>query len=196
MGIVAFSAEAYAKLQSKLFPPGKLWNLAEDGFIYKVLLSAGDELERVSARVVDLIREADSETTVELLEEFEIELELPSTGTDSERQDRIVAREVEESRFRPADVKAVLAPYLDLDVGDIEVIETSRATAIATGNDRAIYLFFVYRDPTLPGTADIDAAQAELDSTPHSHTKGVVIESDDAKFDEATTLYDRDIYGA
>ena len=196
MGVIAFSADAFAKLQKALLPPGRIWRLDPDGFIYKVFLSAGDELARVSQRAVDLMREADSATTVELLPEFELDLGLVSTGTDEERQDRAVAREIEESQFRPEDVKVALAPYLALDSADVDVIETSRATAIATGDDRAIYLFFVYRDPLLAGTPDVDAAQAELDAMAHSHTKGVVIESDDALFDDPNTLYDRDIYGA
>ena len=195
MGVVAFSADAFAKLQKALLPPGKLWRLDTDGFIYKVFLSAGDELARVSARAVDLMRESDSATTVELLPEFELDLDLASTGTDSERQDRAVAREVEESQFRPEDVKVALAPYLDLDVADIDVIETSRALAIAVGDDRAIYLFHVFRDPALPGTPDIAAAQVELDIMAHSHTKGKIIESRTFKCDNPNSLCDRDLLG-
>ncbi len=195
MAVISFPADAYAKLQRSLFPPGRLFRLDSEGTIYKVLLSAGDELNRVSDRAVDLMREAIGGTAVELLPDWEEDLGLVSTGTDEERQDRIVAKETEESQFRPEDVKAALAPYLALDAADVVVIETSRALAIAVGDDRAIYLFHIYRNPALAGTPDIDAAQVELDLLAHSHTKGRIIESTSLKCDESTSLCDRDLLG-
>lgn len=177
MGIVSITAEAYAAMQRRLFPPGRAWRIPAGGFIEKVLLAAGDELARVSDRTVDLVRESDSAQTVELASHFEEELELPSTGTDADRQARIVALETQEPQFRPEDIRVALAPYLAQDAADVVVIEISRANAIAIGVDSEIYRFHVYRDPALPGTADIAAAQIELDKILHSNTKGWVTES-------------------
>jgi len=195
MGIVSFTTEAYARMQKALLPQGKAWFLGPDSLIVDVFLSAGDELARVSVRVVDLLRESDTAQAVELLPDYELELELPSAGTDSERQDRIVARETQEVRFRGEDVKALLAPYLDLDPGDIVIVETTRADAIALGDDQRIYQFFVYRNPALPGAPDLDAAQVELDRTSHSHTDGVVVESINFLCDDPNSLTDRDLLG-
>lgn len=195
MGIIAFSAAAYAKVQKALLPPGKLWSQVLDSYLAKVFLSAGDEMARISGRAVDIMSESDSATTVELAPEFETELLLVSTGTDSERQDRIVAREIEESQFRPEDVKVALAPYLALASTAVEVFETSRALAITIGDANEIYRFYVFRDPLLAGTPDIAAAQAELDTMAHSHTKGHVIESEDFLCDDPYSLCDRDILG-
>lgn len=194
MGIVAFTAEAYARAQKALLPPGRLWKLISST-IEAVLLAAGDELARVSVRANDLVVESDGRTATELLPDFERELALPSTGTDAERRLRIDAQETKRPSFRPEDVKAALAPTFDLDVSDIVVIETSNAAAVASGDETEVYRFFVYRDPALAGTPDIPAAQIELDDISHSHTKGHVIESIDFLCDDSESLTDRDLLG-
>ena len=195
MGIITFTSEAYARVQKALLPPGGLWKLI-DSFLEKVFLATGDELARVSQRTADLIEETDGSTTVELLPDFERELGLTdSTGTNAERQARITAQETKRPRFRPEDVKAALAPFLDLDVVDIVLIENSNAFAISVGDETLVFKFYVFRDPALAGVADIAAAQVELDDISHSHTKGVVIESISFKCDEATSLCDRDLLG-
>lgn len=189
------TAAAYARTMKALLPPGRLWRLAPDSFLSLVFMAAGDELARISGRAVDIVEEADSSTTTDLITDFERELVLPSTGTDDERRARIVALEIRRQLFRPADVQIALAPYLGQDAADVDVIETSRALAIATSNDRAIYLFHVYRDPALAGTYDVAAAQVVLDDMSHSHTKGKVIESTSFKCDDPYSLCDRDLLG-
>lgn len=194
MGIVAFTAQAYARAQKALLPPGRLWKLI-DSTLEAILLATGDELARVSVRANDLIIESDGRTTTELVTDFERELALPSTGTLAERRLRIDAQETKRPAFKPSDVKQALAPTLALDVSDIVVIETSNAAAVASGDEKEVYRFFVFRDPLLSGTPDIPAAQIELDVISHSHTKGHIIESIDFKCDEATSLCDRDLLG-
>lgn len=195
VGVVAMTAAAYARTMKALLPPGRLWRLAPDSFLSLVFLAAGDELARISGRAVDIVEEADSSTTTELITDFERELQLPNTGTIEERRLRVVALETRRQRFRPIDVQAALAPYLALDAADVDVIETSRALAIATSNDRAIYLFHVYRNPLLGGVPDIAAAQVVLDEISHSHTKGKVIASTSFKCNDPYSLCDRDLLG-
>ncbi|MCP4448272.1 MAG: DUF2313 domain-containing protein [Myxococcales bacterium] len=194
--MITLSAEAHARVMKKLLPPSRMWSPDPGSLLSLVFLAAGEELARVSGRSADIIEEADSSTTTELIEDFERELLLPSTGTDQERRDRIVALETREQRSRPPDISSALAPYLDLDAADVDVIERSRADAIAIGDDRAIYHFHVYRDPALSGTPDIDSAQAELDKIAHSHTLGRVCESIAFKVGDPYSLVGRDILGA
>lgn len=197
MGVIQFTAEAYARMMKHLLPPGRVWRLDPASIVSLALLAAGDELERVSGRAADMVEEADPQTTTELIADFESELSItPASGaTLQERRDIVVALLTRRQRFRPADVKTALAPMLDLAVADIDVIETSRAQAIAVGVDEEIYRFHVYRDPALAGTADIDAAQTELDAIAHSHTKGTVCESIDFLCDDPYSLCDRDLLG-
>ncbi len=112
-----------------------------------------------------------------------------------ERRAHVVSRLLLRQRVRPADYQEVLAPVLGLNPEDVEIIEHSRAHAIAVGDDQEIYRFFVFRDPVLPGFYDIAQAQAIVDEISHSHTKGYVIESDNFLCDDPFSLTDRDILG-
>lgn len=186
----------YARMMFALLPPGRVWRLIGDSFLGNVFAACADELGRIEARAAALIEEADPRTAVELLPEYEAELELESTGTTAERQARIVARLVARQRYRPSDFQTALAPLLGQLAEDVVVIERSRADAIAMGDDREIYRFFVYRDPTEPGTYYLDSAQALVDKIKPTHTKGHVIESIDFLCDDGFSLCDRDILGA
>jgi phage gp46-like protein/uncharacterized protein YmfQ (DUF2313 family) len=167
-----------------------------DRVVYKVLLALGDELTRVSGRAADLVEESDPRTADELLPEWEKDYGLLSTGTDQERRDRLLSAILKSTGVRPVDFQVALAPILGFtDPNDVEVIETSRATAIAAGDDRIIYQFYIYRDPALPGVYDIVDAQRVIDEMAHSHTRGVAIESDDFLCDDPFSLCDRDILG-
>lgn len=194
MGIIAFSAESYARIQKALLPPGRLWKLV-DSVTESILLASGDELARVSVRAQDIVIESDGQTATELLPDFERELELASTGTDAERRARIHAQETKRPSFRPEDVIAAMVPTLDLDAVDIVMIEISNAQALSFGDEDLVHRFYIYRDPVLAGTANIAAAQVELDNISHSHTDGKVIESISFKCDESTSLCDRDLLG-
>lgn len=187
-------ADSYARQMKALLPPGRLWRMVAS-VLADFFLACAQELERIDARVQDLLREGDPRTTDELLPEWEKEYGLTASGSIDERRARVIALQLLNQRVRPADYQAVLAPLLQLDPADVDVIETSRAHAIAVGNDREIYRFFVYRNPALPGTPDIAAAQALLDSIEHSHTKGQVIQSIGFFCDDANSLCDRDVLG-
>ena len=189
------SASAYARILRKLLPPGRLWRSGSSAYITRLLLGAGDELSRISGRVVDLLNEADPRTTSELLAEFERALNVETAATESERQARIVARLTQDRGFRVQDVQETLAPLLEQAAVDVVVLENSTTDAVVIADAREIYRYFVYRDPGLSGTADIAGAQAQLEALEHSHTSGHVIESIDFKCDEATSLCDREILG-
>ncbi len=184
-------------MQKQLLPPGKLWKLI-DSVLEKIFLGAADELVRVDGRSSDLVDEWDPRITSELLPEFEQQfvVVVPAGATEDERRAVILSELRRRQRFRPVDFAVALASVLDLATVDVDVRENSRAFAISVSDDRIIYQFFVYRDPGLPGTPDIGAAQALLDRMAPSHTNGDVIESIDFRCDEATSLCDRDILGA
>jgi hypothetical protein len=82
------------------------------------------------------------------------------------------------------------------DPADVQVLEISRADAIAMNDDRAIYAFYLYRPPTDPGTYYVGVAQEILDDFVQSHTKGKVIESIAMICDDPYSLCDRDLIGA
>jgi hypothetical protein len=75
-------------------------------------------------------------------------------------------------------------------------LERSVAFAASIGDAREVFRFFIYRDPSLAGTAFIASAQALVDEMKPSHTVGTVIESISALYDDPHTLYDRDLLGA
>lgn len=191
---MALTAAAFARMFKALLPPG-VWRLDADSFLSLVFLAGGDELERIDGRGADLIEESDPRTAVELLPDYERVLALASDGTEAERQARVVAQLIRRNRFRPADFQLALAALLGQDVEDVVVIEHSRAFAIAVGDDREIYNFYIYRDPGLPGTYDLDAAQSLVDSMKPTHTRGNVIESIDFLCDDPANLCDRDLLG-
>ena len=111
------------------------------------------------------------------------------------RIDRVVSRMIQHQRARPIDFQEALASILGQAVVDVVVIETTAAQAAAQNDAKEIYRFFIYRDPTDPGTYDIVAAQTEIDRIAHSHIKGHAIESIGMIVDDPFSLVDRDIVG-
>jgi hypothetical protein len=167
--------------------------------ISTLFAACADELGRFHARVSDLLEEADPRVALELLPDYESELDIESTGTTGERQGRVVARTIARQRYRPTDFQTALAPLLlqaGVDVEYIEILERTNAIAAAMGDVREIFRFFIYRDPALAGPYYLDAAQELADSIAPSHTKGHVIESVDFLCDDEFSLCDRDILGA
>ena len=188
-------AKSYARVMTALLPPGKLWRLLSST-LEGLMLGCADELARIHARVGDLLNEMDPATASELLSDYEAELELVPATTVDERRANIVALEVRRQRFRPVDFQAALAPLLGLSPSDVVVVERSRDFAVAVGDDREIYRFFLYRDPTLPGASFLASAQAQVDRMQPSHTQGAVIESINLLCDDSHSLCDRDVLGA
>lgn len=188
-------ADAYARALKALLPPGRLWRLDAESIVTETLTACADELARVDGRAKDLLREADPTTTDELLPDFEAIFGLPATGTIDQRRARVVSRLVRRSRFRPVDFQNVLAPLLDVAPADVGVLEQSHATAVALGDARKIYQFFIYRNPALPGTPDFAAAQEMVDRMKPSHTLGQVIASVNFLCDDPNSLCDRDRLG-
>lgn len=192
---MGLTADAYQRMLAALLPPGRAWRLVA-GLLPPLLLGCGDELGRLDARAGFLLEEADPTTADELLPEYERELALEAQGTTAERRARVVARLVARQRIRPADFQLALALLLGQLAADVVVLERTHAMASAMGDDREIFRFFVYRDPGLPGTYDIEGAQALIDQIAPSHTAGYAIESVDLCCDDAYSLCDRDLLGA
>lgn len=189
------TADDYAGMLTALLPPGGLWRFF-GSVLSKVLLGSADEIARVDDRVADMLNEADPSTANELLPEYERELGIAAAPTIEERRANVVARLVRRQRFRPVDFRQVLAPLLGQAAADVVVIERSRADAIAVGDERAIFRFFVYRDPALAGTAFIASAQVMVDEMKPSHTVGHVIESIAFTCGDPHSIVGRDILEA
>lgn len=192
---MGLSADAYKRMLMGLLPPGRLWRVV-GSYLEEFFEGSSDELARLDARANNLLDEANPPTAVELLPEYERELGLPSDGTTAERQARVVARLVARQRFRPVDFQTALAPLLGQDAADVVVLERTVAQAVALGDAREIFRFFIYRDPTIAGTYYIESAQGIVDAIKPAHTVGHVIESVDFLCDDPHSLCDRDILGA
>ena len=192
MGLMAAS---YQRMLKALLPPGRLRRVV-DSILSAVLLGSADELERLDGRAGVLLAESVPSAADELLEEYEADLDLDPVGTDSERVARVVGRYVARQRYRPVDFQTALALILGQAAAAVVVMETSHAQAVAMGDAREIFRFFIYRDPTAPGTYDVAGAQALVDAIKPSHTLGHVIESINFLCDDPHSLTDRDLLGA
>lgn len=189
------TADGFARMLKALLPPSKMWNLDPDSVLSLTLLASGDELVRVDGRGQDLLNEIDPRTTDELLPDFERMLGLVASGTEDERRARVIALLVQRQRFRPVDFQLTLATLLGQASADVVVIENSRAFAVSVSDDTQIFLFFIYRDPTAPGSYDLAGAQAMVNRMKPSHTVGFVIESINMLCDDPYSLCDRDRLG-
>ncbi len=187
---------AYSRMLTALLPPGRVWRLFTGALLPAVLAANADELGRVDGRVTDLINESIPSKAVELLPEYERELALASDGVTAERQARIAARTIARQRYRPTDFQTALAPLLGQLPANVVVIERTHAFADSLGDDREIFRFFVYRDPSLAGTYFLASAQAMVDKIKPSHTIGQVVESINFLCDDPFSLCDRDLLGA
>jgi hypothetical protein len=187
----------YAAMLAGLLPPGRAWRLIPgSSTFYSLLEGCALELDRLQQRVVDLFAELNPTTATELLPEYETDFGLVAAPTIAERRANIQGRRIRRQRFRPADFQLALAPLLALAPASVVVIERTIAQVAAIGDQREIYAFFVYRDPTLPGTYFLASAQALVDAMDPQHTTGTVIESVSMLYDDPHSLYDRDLLGA
>jgi hypothetical protein len=191
------TADDYTAMLAALLPPGKLWRLIPGAStLYALLQGCADELARLHDRATDMLNEADPTMATELLPEYERDFAIAAAPTIEERRANIAARRVRRQRFRPVDFRQVLAPLLVQAPADVVVIERSVAQAAALGDAREIRRFFIYRDPTLPGTAFIASAQALVDEMKRSTTAGHVIESIAFTCGDAHSIVGRDILKA
>jgi uncharacterized protein YmfQ (DUF2313 family) len=193
---VGVIADAYQRMQLALLPPGRLWRLLGESVLLDLFAGVAIELERFHTRALELLAESDPSTAVELLPEYESELDLEAAATTEERQARVVARHVARQRYRPVDFQVALAPIFGQLAADVVVLERTHAMAVAMGDAREIFDFFLYRDPTEPGAYYIDSAQELIDKIKPSHTLGFAIESIDFLCDDEFSLCDRDLLGA
>lgn len=198
MGMTAITALEFARMSIRLWPPGQFVT-GPESVNFKTMHALGEEMSRVDQRQIDLLEESDPRTTSELLPEWEAQYGLTdSSGTDDERRARLQTRILSLFNFsaRPVDYQNVLAPVLDLAPVDVRVIEITAAQAQAANNPRLVYQFYIYRDPGLAGTPQLQSAQDTVDRIKHSNTRGTVIESVNFLTDDPESLTDRDILGA
>lgn len=91
-----FSVIDYLKRALSLLPPGQMAR-SEDSNWAKVFMPAAAEFEKVTRRAVNLLREADPRTTIELFEDYEVFAGLPDACsladlTFGERRDALIAK--------------------------------------------------------------------------------------------------------
>jgi uncharacterized protein YmfQ (DUF2313 family) len=84
------SATDYLRQLQRLFPVGKIWNRDDGSVLTEFLHGQAEELARIDGRAVDLLKERDTRTTLELLTDHEIDLGLPDEC--SEENETIEAR--------------------------------------------------------------------------------------------------------
>lgn len=94
---MGMTADAYLRQLQALLPEGAAWPREADADITKALYAIAEEFARIDQRAVDLLEEADPETTQELLPEWEEDAGLPDlcTGplpTIQERRSALLAR--------------------------------------------------------------------------------------------------------
>ena len=70
-------ADDYVRLLKRLLPKGKLWEVSEQSNFKKLLEGMAIEFARLHARSLELIKEVDPRTTVELINEWETLTGLP-----------------------------------------------------------------------------------------------------------------------
>jgi uncharacterized protein YmfQ (DUF2313 family) len=71
------TADDYRRQMQALLPRGFAWALAPAAWLTRLLSGLSPEFARIHGRVLDLIRESDPRTTVEMLQEWERALGLP-----------------------------------------------------------------------------------------------------------------------
>lgn len=126
-----FKATDYLKRALSLLPPGHMAR-GEDSNWAKVFGPAASEFEKVTKRGVDLLREADPRTTIELFEEWESFAGLPDACTladmtSGERRDALISKLRTQGNPSRAYFKAI-AEELGYDV------EISEYRPMAFGN--------------------------------------------------------------
>jgi len=187
------TVDEYKRQLISLFPRGRLFTFDALG---DFLSSAAEELVRVDDRAVEGLAESDPNTVNETLEEWEAQYGLEGTGTTEERRASLISRVVRKWRARPVDYQEKFAAVLGFtDPNDVVVVEITNAQAVAMGDERQVYQFYLYRDPGLPGSYSVDNADALLEEFVHSHTRGQTIESTCFLCDSPTSLCDRDLLG-
>jgi uncharacterized protein YmfQ (DUF2313 family) len=191
---MATAAQYLTQLRS-LMPRGRVWSWT--GLLKDLFAEIATEFALLEFRARQAVLELDPRTASETLDWWEHTYGLGSTGTTSARQAALTSRVVRRQRTRPVDYQNKFAAVLGYeDPADVQVLEISRADAIAMNDDRAIYAFYLYRPPTDPGTYYVGVAQEILDDFVQSHTKGKVIESIAMICDDPYSLCDRDLIGA
>jgi uncharacterized protein YmfQ (DUF2313 family) len=186
---------SYASMLINLLPPGKVWRLVGSQ-LRDLFIGSADELTRLHERIDNLLDESVPTTLSELLAEAESELALAPTGTTTERKARVVSRQLARQRYRPVDFQNALALLLGQAAGSVVVIERTPSSAVVIADAREIFRFFIYRDPTAPGTYYLTSAQQLVNQIKPSHTVGHVIESISFLCDDPYSLTDRDLLGA
>lgn len=77
------TADDYRRQMQALLPRGRAWSLAPLAWLTRLLSAMAPEFARIHARVLDLIRESDPRTTIEMLAEWERALGLPDNCSNT-----------------------------------------------------------------------------------------------------------------
>lgn len=132
-----------------LLPKGRIWQADEGSVLYQLLYAIAVEITRVETRVLDLLNEADPNTTYELIEEWEKMLGLPDdcTGTPvslEQRRQLIIAKLTQrQSLTKQYFIDLANSLGYEITVDDFEEFSPFRA-GISRAGERLFSLGWVY----------------------------------------------------
>lgn len=177
-------APAYSRQLKALFPPGVAFDLETDSVISQTCDALAVELDRVDARGVDLIDEADPRTTDELIGDWERVLGLPDAQVPvissdlDERRAAVTAKYVARGG-QSFDFFAQLVAACGYTLASIDTYGGSRFTCVSLCTDPLIegaYAYSMNLNVNAPAGSALTHAELEavIRKATHSHITAFV----------------------
>jgi uncharacterized protein YmfQ (DUF2313 family) len=169
----------HSRALRQLLPPGRVWRLEAESWIWKTLLAVSDEFRWVSSRAEDLVEETDPRTATETIEEWEEMLSLPDErvteipATLAERRIAITQKFVARGGQSPAYFIA-----LALACGYVVTISNYTASLFRSGVGRSgdrlygafwAYSFLMTVDPPTGDVLPQADFERVIEHATHSH---------------------------
>lgn len=172
---------------------GDNYSRNEDAQISRELMVEGDALGFAWAQLNELLTNTLPDRSTKRLDRWEAICRIQPGPTDSiqTRRNRILAFMQQVAGYTVDKIVTAVAPVLACTPDQLEIIE-NRNDGV---NPEKVWLWFIKRDPALPGTPDIPTAQRIIDQMKPAHTRGLVGESTSFKCDDPHSLTDRDLLG-
>lgn len=161
--------------------------------IQRELAVHGDGLGFAWAQLEELLENYLPDRATRLLPRWEAICGIQPGPRDTyqQRRNRILAFMRQIAGYSVDQIVKAVAPVLACQPSDLTVIENTN-----TGlNPEVVWIWFIFRDPSVPGSPDVPAAQRIIDQMRPAHTLGVVGQSRNFLCDDPFSLTDRDILG-
>jgi hypothetical protein len=190
--IMVYQAYGYEALKA-LLPPGKTYSQNPASAIQRELMVEGAGLGFAWSKLAELEDDFLPDRATGHLPRWEEALRLEPGPADliAARRARCVSFLRKVHGFGVEQIKEALAPVLDCQPSDLEIIENDN-----TGPDPdQVFQWFVYRPSSVPGRPDFITAQRMLDEMKPAHTRGIIGQRTSLRFDDPESLFDRDLFG-